>query len=326
MMRKGFLFKMKSISVIVPAYNAENSIERCVCSVLNQDFKDFELIVVDDGSSDSTSAIVQRLAADDSRITLIRQKNGGAMAARAAGIRRSVGVWLYFLDADDTIMSDTLSSMYSHITDDIDVVVYEFPLNGKMTRLQYCRELLSFRSWWLCGKLWRRELFDERAMSVPRYFRIGEDMLTQMRLLKNIKNSVLCVHEHKYIYDEHSPTSVQRNTAYKNYEYEKRVILEVEQALACVEEDVTDDLRHWQLVYLSGMMGLNYNINYKDEWIVKVRKWAEEAKLSPRERLAIKAIDFPLFRKVFITEKSAKRIVRTLINIVKSLSPNETLP
>lgn len=310
---------MKNISVIVPAYNAEKSIERCVCSILNQDFKDFELIVVDDGSNDSTASIVERLVIDDPRITLVRQENGGEMAARAAGIRKANGTWLYFLDADDAVMPDTLSSMYRHIADDIDVIVYEFSLNGRMTRLQYCRELLSFNSWCVWGKLWRRELFDERVMSVPRYFRTGGDMLTQMRLLKNIKNFVLCVPEHKYIYAENSPTSVQRTT-YKNYEYEKRVILEVEQSLACIDEDVTDYLRHWQLVYLSGMMGLKYKINYGDEWIVRIKKWADESKLSFREELTIKAIDKPLYRKIFVVEKSVKRIVRVLINTVKNVA------
>ncbi len=310
---------MKKISIVVPAYNAESSIERCVRSVLEQDFKDFELIVVDDGSQDSTAAIVQRLAANDSRIILIRQENGGEMAARAAGIRKAKGTWMYFLDSDDAIIPDTLSSMYSHIADDIDVVVYEFSLNGKMPRLQYCRELLSFNSWWLCGKLWRRELFDEHAMSVPRYFRTGGDMLTQMRLLRNIRRFVLGVPEHKYIYDEDNPMSVRRTT-YKDYEYEKRVILEVEQSLSYIDEDVTDYLRHWQLVYLSGMMGLKYNINYGDEWIAEVKKWAENAELSFRERLAIKAINSPLYRKAFIIEKSAKSTARTLISKVKNIT------
>ena len=310
---------MKKISIVVPAYNAESSIERCVRSVLEQDFKDFELIVVDDGSQDSTAAIVQRLAANDSRIILIRQENGGEMAARAAGIRKAKGTWMYFLDSDDAIIPDTLSSMYSHIADDIDVVVYEFSFNGKMTRLQYCRELLSFNSWWLCGKLWRRELFDEHAMSVPRYFRTGGDMLTQMRLLRNIRRFVLGVPEHKYIYDEDNPMSVRRTT-YKDYEYEKRVIFEVEQSLSYIDEDVTDYLRHWQLVYLSGMMGLKYNINYGDEWIAEVKKWAENAELSFRERLAIKAINSPLYRKAFIIEKSAKSTARTLISKVKNIT------
>ena len=189
---------MKAISIIIPAYNAERSIERCIRSVLNQNFNDFELIVVDDGSLDTTAAIVQRLATEDPRIALICKKNRGTVAARATGIRESKGKWLYFLDADDAVMPDTLSSMYSHIADDIDVIIYEFPFNGKMTRLQYCCELLSFKSWCIWGKLWRRELFDEFVMNVPRYFKTGEDMLTQMRLLKNIKNSILGVPEYKY--------------------------------------------------------------------------------------------------------------------------------
>ena len=241
------------------------------------------------------------------------------MAARATGIRKAKGIWMYFLDSDDAIMPDTLSSMYSHIADDIDVVVYEFPLDGKMSKVQYCRELLSFNSWWLCGKLWRHELFDERAMSVPRYFRTGGDMLTQMRLLKNIKNFVLGVPEHKYIYDENNPMSVRRTT-YKDYEYEKRVIFEVEQSLVYLDEDVTDYLRHWQLVYLSGMMGLKYNINYEDEWIARVKEWSGNAKLSFREKLAIKAIDRPLYRKIFIVEKSAKRTARILIDTLKNIA------
>ena len=82
---------MKSISIVVPAYNAEKSIERCVRSVLNQDFNDFELIVVDDGSTDNSKDIVEQYVKKDSRIPLIRQENGGEMAARAAGIRLARG-------------------------------------------------------------------------------------------------------------------------------------------------------------------------------------------------------------------------------------------
>lgn len=307
------MIEMKAVSIIVPAYNAEKSIERCVRSVLRQDFNDFELIVVDDGSLDSTAAIVQHLATDDSRIILIRQENAGTISSRATGIRRANGTWLYFLDADDAIMPDALSSMYSHIADDIDMVVYEYSLAGKMSRLEYCRELLSFNSWCVWGKLWRHELFDERVMSIPQYFRTGEDMLTQMRLLKNIKNSILGVSEHKYIYDKNSPTSVQRTTC-KDYEYEKRMILEVEQSLACIDEDVTDCLRRWELVYLSGMMGLKYNVIYEDEWIARVKEWSEGIRLSLREKLVVKAINRPLYRKMFIVEKTARRTARALIN------------
>ena len=245
------------ISIIIPAYNADKSIQKCVRSILEQDFKDLEIIVVDDGSNDSTATIVQGLALTDSRITLIHQQNSGQTAARAAGIRKASGEWVYFLDSDDALMPDAISSIYSHVADDIDVVVYESNLNAKMTRLDYLSELLSFKSWYVWGKLWRRKLFDEYVMGIPRYFRIGEDMLMQMRLLKNINNFILCVPQHKYIYDENSTTSVRRKVL-QDYEYEKRVIQDVERSLAYIDidDDATDSLRRWQLSYLAGMMGL----------------------------------------------------------------------
>lgn len=310
---------MIRISVIIPAYNAEKSIERCVRSVLNQDFKEFELFVVNDGSTDGTAEIVHRLAEEDSRITLINQENGGEMAARAAGIRESRGEWIYFVDADDAIMSDALSSIYRYIAGDVDVVVYESPLKGKMARMQYCSELLSFKSWCIWGKLWRRELFDDYVMNVPRFFRTGGDMLTQTRLLKNMKHYVLAIPEHKYIYDEDNPMSVRRTT-YKDYQYEKRMILEVEKMLDYMGNGILDDFRHWQLAYLSGMMGLKYNVVYSDSWIIELQKWAQNENLSFRGRLAIKAIDKPWLRQFFVLEKSVKRSVRILISAVKKIS------
>ena len=88
------------------------------------------------------------------------------MAARASGIRQAKGAWLYFVDADDACDARYSVFYVLHIAEDIEVVVYEYSLNGKMSRLQYCRELLSFNSWTLWGKLWRRELFDEYVISV----------------------------------------------------------------------------------------------------------------------------------------------------------------
>ena len=85
-----------------------------------------------------------------------------------------------------------------------------------------------------------------------------------------------------------------RRTTIKDYQYEKRVILEVEKALACIDDDITDALRHWELTYLSGMMGLKYDISYGDSWIIELQKWAEKVNLSFRGKLAIRAIDRPL--------------------------------
>jgi len=99
---------MNKISVIIPAYNAEGTIERALLSVIRQEGAfNFEIIVIDDGSSDSTADKVSRFAHEQNiDIDLVRQANAGVASARNAGIRRSSGQYIAFLDADDEWRSD----------------------------------------------------------------------------------------------------------------------------------------------------------------------------------------------------------------------------
>ncbi len=97
------------ITVVVPAYNRATTITDSVRSVQAQTYTKWELLVVDDGSSDGTPQIVAKLAQDDPRIRLIQQpRNGGAQAARNAGIRAGTGTWVAFLDSDDQYLPDSL--------------------------------------------------------------------------------------------------------------------------------------------------------------------------------------------------------------------------
>ena len=92
------------ISVIIPAYNAGNSISKTLLSIINQTYKELEFIVVNDGSTDNTLAIVQRYSQLDSRIKVVNlEKNKGVHEARIRGLRESTGQWIGFIDADDTI-------------------------------------------------------------------------------------------------------------------------------------------------------------------------------------------------------------------------------
>ena len=104
---------MPKVSVIIPAYNAENYIEECLASVVAQTLADIEIIVVDDGSTDQTRSLVAKAAKEDSRISLIEQENQHAGVARNNGMERAVGDYLYFLDADDYIEPDALELMTS---------------------------------------------------------------------------------------------------------------------------------------------------------------------------------------------------------------------
>ena len=92
---------MPKVSVVMAVYNAERFLERAVRSILDQTFKDLELICVNDGSTDGSLAILERLAADDSRVRIITQENGGEGTARVTGFEAVQGEWLYSIDSDD---------------------------------------------------------------------------------------------------------------------------------------------------------------------------------------------------------------------------------
>lgn len=96
------------ISVIVPMYNVEVYIEKCVNSILESTYRDIEIVLVDDGSTDSTVSICRLLASKDSRIKIVEKLNGGVSTARNLGIEHSSGTWLCFVDADDWIDPEML--------------------------------------------------------------------------------------------------------------------------------------------------------------------------------------------------------------------------
>lgn len=110
---------MPGISVIVPVYKVEAYLSRCVDSILNQTFRDFELILVDDGSPDSCGQMCEDYAAQDSRIHVIHQENGGLSAARNAGIdwvfKNSGSQWLAFVDSDDWVAPEYLERLYGAV-------------------------------------------------------------------------------------------------------------------------------------------------------------------------------------------------------------------
>ena len=130
---------MPKISFIVPVYGVEKYIHQCVDSILGQTFKDFELILVDDGSPDNCPVICDEYAQKDSRVKVIHKKNAGVSAARNTGIEASGGEWVYFVDSDDWLELDAAATLYNDaIENDADCVMsdcvkcYE---NGKTVRI-----------------------------------------------------------------------------------------------------------------------------------------------------------------------------------------------
>ena len=100
------------ISVIIPVYSVENYIHKCVDSIINQDFSDYEIILVDDGSPDKCGVICDKYAEDYSNVRVIHKKNGGLSDARNAGVKVSLGKYIIFLDSDDYVDSDYISTLW----------------------------------------------------------------------------------------------------------------------------------------------------------------------------------------------------------------------
>lgn len=105
---------MTKVSVIVPVYNGEKYIEKCLHSLINQTLKDIEIIVIDDGSKDNTNKILQKYK---DKIKIIKQKNSGVATARNKGLEIATGEYIYFVDSDDWIEKDTLEKLYSKAID-----------------------------------------------------------------------------------------------------------------------------------------------------------------------------------------------------------------
>ena len=108
---------MPAISVIVPVYKAENCLAKCVESILNQTFGDFEILLIDDGSPDNSGALCDAYAVQDARVRVFHKKNGGVSSARNLGLKEAVGTYIAFVDSDDWMEPDALETLYRLVTE-----------------------------------------------------------------------------------------------------------------------------------------------------------------------------------------------------------------
>lgn len=178
------------ISVIVPVYNASDTIASCIESIQRQTMADFQLVVVDDGSSDNSGAICDSYAARDSRITVVHQQNLGRTAARQRGTAAAVGEWLAYVDADDTLPEDALATLLQRADDGTDIVLGNgHLLQGESRSVIPMSDFrhLTIRSegtigvpW---GSLYRRTVVDDSLFDIPREIYNGEDYLFWVRLV-----------------------------------------------------------------------------------------------------------------------------------------------
>lgn len=307
------------VSVIIPAYNSELSINECIESIQRQTIKDIEIIIVDDGSSDKTGIICKSLIEIDKRVSYIYQHNSGPFAARMTGVNRAKGRYIAFVDSDDTIEVDALDSMLEYMNEEVDIVAFEAPYDCKLTALEYTKTLLSFKLLPVWGKLFRRELFDEVINDVPSWMKVGEDFLMNLKTVNRIKGNVIIRKLNKYNYKANSPHSIQRIQKF-DYDYEKTMVLIVDGLITNLPfyHDLRHSLFHWKMKYLSGMIANRYNVLYDDDWIQNLVSESNKEVLSFKDKITIAAVNgSSIMRGILILSRSIKERIRVLITFVK---------
>lgn len=220
---------MIKISIVIPVYNSSLFLRECVRSLLNQTFQDFEVWLVDDGSTDGSGHLCDEFAQIDCRVHVVHTKNGGAAHARQIGVGKAEGEYLLFVDSDDTMPSDGLFRMYEVASKfpDSDIIVGFCHRSSRwrkseLTPRKY-RELLiegRFNISTLWGKLFKRSLFNQGIPTLPPKLVMGEDMLINLYLAFSTHQPVRLIGGRKiYNYIQRDSGISRRFKLTAEYEY-----------------------------------------------------------------------------------------------------------
>lgn len=222
------------ISIIIPVFNVQNYIKRCIDSILLQSFEDWELLLIDDGSTDNSFEICKKYV--NEKINLFHKNNGGVSSARNYGLKKSKGDYIVFIDADDYVDKNYLKNLYDNIRDN-DLVVSgykEVYSNGKVNKRNFGKKDMTmeyiknkFDELYLSNflnspfnKLYKKSLinctFNENQI-------LGEDLLFNLQYIKNCKNIISINNtDYNYVINNTSATNKYNSKAIYNYLFIKK--------------------------------------------------------------------------------------------------------
>lgn len=213
------------ISVIIPVYNTEAYLESSINSVLAQSFTSYEIILINDGSTDRSLDICERYKNKYEKIHLYNQANKGVTAARRLGVEKANGDFILFQDSDDLLPNDALSSLFKY-SENVDVVIgsndnpIAIPkkrpklLTKKDVILQLLYNKIDAHP---SAKLWKRELFQCISLDTPPNIKLGEDLIMNLKLSMHIQKAIV-IYKQTCIYLQHDNQTTK--TFYHGLEYD----------------------------------------------------------------------------------------------------------
>ena len=317
---------MMKVSIIVPVYNVEKYLKQCIDSLVVQSFTDFEIILVDDGSTDNSRHICDDYAKLDKRIKVIHKANGGVSSARNTGIEVALGKYIMFVDSDDYIDTDMVSVLFSEMEyNEADMVVCGFNvvLAGNIKNIYYENaiynnkqdiaeffSLLEGRTNSTCNKMYKTSLitkyFDSR-------FSQGEDLLFNLDYIRGC-NSLIVIDRCFYFYRRENTNSLSQSYNEKSFEISEYLNEQLHDYLYEVAKDKIncDAINMYffkdTISYLTGLINLSdENIGFKLKRIRDLfgnerllRTMANLGEVSPKYIIIRKLIEHHMTITVFI--------------------------
>lgn len=228
------------ISAIVPVYNTEKYLHRCIDSILSQTFNDFELLLIDDGSKDESGKICEEYAQKDARVRVLHKENGGVSSARNMGLDNARGEWISFIDADDWIHLDTYNILVEKAdTGLFDFIIFAFksifaesekqvkiPDYKKDSKRLFIREYLLSGWTVVWNLLIRTEFINKNNIRFQEGINIGEDFQFLFRALL-ITDSIGTVNRPLYYYNRINESSALHNLSFNQYDDIIRAIIDI---------------------------------------------------------------------------------------------------
>ena len=207
-------------SVIIPVYNVEKYINRCLKSILSQRYNDLEIILIDNGSTDRSGSICDIYANEDANISVYHIENHGVGSARNFGLSKARGEFIYFVDSDDYLVGNLFAEFEDKLTPDLDLLVFSYynsfeqemteknrkkkilPYNGSYDKYDFSKIFkdlfLSDMLYTVWNKLYRREFLIENNISFEKY-ELGEDVRFNLNAYRNV-NKVYLSQDSYYVY------------------------------------------------------------------------------------------------------------------------------
>lgn len=245
------------ISIIVPVYNAEKYIDRCLQSIIHQSFTDWELIIVNDGSTDKSSEICEYFAKQDKRIRVFHKKNEGVSHTRQFGLNVTKGEFIIQMDADDWADNDMLECMYNAAIDaQADLVIADIYQETDKGQIYLCqkphntsnkiliKELLTHLITGCYNKFIRAQLIKDNNIQFNTDVNFGEDTLFWINVLNKVPLKTIYINKAWYHYDiTINPTSITKHKSTKYFQSLKNYIKEL-------DKQIDDDTYHQEKGYI----------------------------------------------------------------------------